>query len=333
MVIELVSASKLKNDFVKYESDEIEKLSNEECDKYVESLVAELFKNYKDGGIVENPDAETISDLLDDYNKIAEKKFSNADAVVKDRKMRYFYSAYLTAHIVNCNHKNKEMNDILIALLLALSSNFKTLIALLNIYHGNYSNYGMLNELMYNLSTAYDLDVTFDIHEKIVYSDDFGVNNHLMKDLDVYIESIVECILRYIDFFDSTVGVDEIINENYFDNCVDIAKSCLKDTFAESSDFEKVALTNSGFDDAIFDMLNDIKSEIDIVSRFIEIKDEFMKMYNGNAFEYLSEIRFETRNKIDPERYDDYDEFMKYEPKYDLKECKLIKPEKQHMVY
>lgn len=333
MVIELVSASKLKNDFVKYESDEIEKLSNKECDKYVESLVAELFKNFKDGGIADNPDAEMIIDLLDDYNSIAEKRFNNADAVVKDRKMRYFYNAYITAHIVNSNHKNKEINDILTALLLGLSADFKSLIGLLNIYRGNYSNYTMLNDLMYNLSSVDDLDITFDIHERVVYSDDFGVNNRLMNELDVYIEKTVENILQFINTFESYVDVDAIVSDGYFDKSVAIAKSCLKDTFTDASDFEKVALTNSGFDDAIFDMLNDIKSEIDIVSRFIEIKDEFMKMYNGNAFEYLSEIRFETRNKIAPETYNDYDEFMKYEPKYDLKECKLIKPEKQHMVY
>ena len=333
MVIELVSASKLKNDFVKYEKDEIEKLSNKECDKYVESLVAELFKDFKDGGIVGNQDKEMIVDLLDDYNKVAEKKFSNADAVVKDRKMRYLYNAYLTAYIVNSNHKDKEFNIVLIACLLGLSSNIKSLIGLLNVYYGNYSNYRMLNDLMYKLSTADDLDITFDIHENIVYSDDFGVNNNLMNDLDLYIKYTVESIFRYIDFFDSNVAVDEIVSENYFDNCVDIFKSCLKNTFAESSDFEKIALTNSGFDDAIFDSLSNIKSNIDVVSQYIEIKDDFMKMYNGNAFEYLSESTFETRNKINPERYDDYDEFMKYEPKYDLKECKLIKPEKQHMVY
>lgn len=332
MVIDLVSTSKLKNDFVKYESSEIEKLSDKECDKYVESLVAELFKDFKDGRISGNPD-ELIVDLLSDYNKIAEKKFTNADAVVKDRKMRYFYNAYLTAHIVNTNHENKEMNDILSACLLGLSSNFKSLIALLNIYYRNYSNDTMLNELFFNLSTVDDLDINFDIHEKIVYSDSFGVNNHLMKDLDSYIGFTVKSILRYIDFFDSTVGIDEIVNDDYFDKCVDIAKSCLKNTFADASDFEKIALTNSGFDDAIFDMLNNIKSEIDIVSRFTEIKDEFMNMYNGNSFEYLSEIRFETRNKIAPDKYNDYDEFMEYEPKYDLKECKLIKPEKQSAVY
>ena len=333
MVIELVSASKLKNDFVKYESDEIEKLSNKECDKYVESLVAELFKNFKDGGIVDDPDAEMIADLLDDYNSIAEKRFSNADAVVKDRKMRYIQNAYITAHIVNGNHKDKEINDVLTALLLGLSADMKSLIGLLNIYYGNYSNYTMLNDLMYNLSTADDLNINFDIHEKIVYSDDFGVNNRLMNELDIYIERIVNMVLRFIDIFESYVDVDAIVSDNYFDNAVAIAKSFLKDIFTESSDFEKLALTNSGFDDAVFDMLNNVKSEIDIVSRFVEIKDEFMKMYDGNAFEYLSEIRFETQNKIAPDIFDDFDEFMKYEPKYDLKECKLIKPEKQHMVY
>ena len=47
MVINLVSTSKLKNDFIKYEKDELEKLSAAECDSYIESLVIEFMKPFK----------------------------------------------------------------------------------------------------------------------------------------------------------------------------------------------------------------------------------------------------------------------------------------------
>ena len=49
VVIDLVSASKLKTDFKKYEKDELENLSAAECDAYVESLVIELMKGFKNG--------------------------------------------------------------------------------------------------------------------------------------------------------------------------------------------------------------------------------------------------------------------------------------------
>ena len=44
VVIDLVSASKLKTDFKRYERDEIENLSVSEVSEYIESLVAELEK-------------------------------------------------------------------------------------------------------------------------------------------------------------------------------------------------------------------------------------------------------------------------------------------------
>ena len=50
-----------------------------------------------------------------------------------------------------------------------------------------------------------------------------------------------------------------------------------------------------------------------------------MDLYDENGFINISKSKFEDISEGNPDA--DFDEFMKKEPKYDLKECKLIKPE------
>ena len=156
----MVSANKLKNDFVKYSRDELEKLSNKECDDYINSLVAELMKNFKNGAIVENPDANEINDLIDSYMEVANNKFSNADVVLLDRKFKYLLNAYFTANVNSINQVLKLKNVILMDLCKDLISAVSGLDKLLLIYHDNYSNYSMLNNLFFNLSNVDNLSDT-----------------------------------------------------------------------------------------------------------------------------------------------------------------------------
>lgn len=58
----MVTASKL-------EKDRIEKIRNftpKESTEYIESLVLDLFKGYKNGEFIDNPDAEKIIEMLDE---------------------------------------------------------------------------------------------------------------------------------------------------------------------------------------------------------------------------------------------------------------------------
>ena len=121
VVIDLVSASKLKTDFKKYEKDELENLSAAECDAYVESLVIELMKGFKNGTIFENPDADEINDLIDSYLEVAETKFSNAAYVLLLRKFKYLVNAYVTANAISVN----RVFDLKTALLSELEGNSK----------------------------------------------------------------------------------------------------------------------------------------------------------------------------------------------------------------
>lgn len=323
----MVSASKLNNDFVRYEKDELEKLSNKECDKYVESLVAELMKNFKNGAIVDNPDFKDINDLIDSYMEVAKRRFANAESVLLDRKFRYLVNAYFTSNIVSTN----SLYDMILSVLSTLVSDLVycqiELKKLLMVYYDNYSNYGMLNDLFFNLSTVDGLNLTFDIHEKYL-NNEFGVNSELMKDLNYLIESTVERYLRLIDDIEKLVDINEIAADDYFDKRSDAVKSTLKDTFKDCSDFERTALINSGFDDALLHQLENVKSEIEIVKLFVDCKEWFMNLYNSNnGFAEISADNFKILNDKMPERYNDFDEYMKKEPTYDLKKFELIESE------
>ena len=332
MVIDLVSASKLKTDFKRYEKDELEKLSAAECDDYIESLVAALMKDFKNGAIVGNPDADEINDLIDSYMEVAKTKFNNADAVLLDRKFRYLSNAYFTANINAINHASDLRLALLSKLVISLIYSKTELRSLLTLYHDNYSNHKLLNDLFFNLSTADDLDVTFEIHEKYL-NNEFGVNNHLMKDLDFLIECKVESISDLFERIEKTFDVDEISADNYFDETADAIKSVLKSNLNNISDFERTALINSGYDSALFHELENTESEIKLIGIYSDIKEWFMKLYNDNGFAEISAERFKLLNKNYPERYDDFDEYMKAEPKYDLKNFKFIKPENKRLAF
>lgn len=332
VVIDLVSASKLKNDFIKYETDELEKLSNKECDAYVESLVAALMKDFKNGAIVGNPDADEINDLIDSYMDVAKTRFTNAESVLLERKFRYLSNAYFTANIHSINHVFDLKTALLSELVITLIHAKIGLRQLLILYHDNYSNQKLLNELFYNLSTAYNLDLTFEIHEKYL-NNEFGVNQHLMDDLDFLIEIKVKNIFKLFGRIENTVDVDEIAADNYFDETADEIKSVLKSNLSNISDFDKTALINSGYDKALFHQLENTESEIKLIAIYSDIKKWFMNLYNGNGFAEISAERFEILNKNYPDTFDDFDEYMKKEPKYDLKKCKFIKPDIEFIAY
>lgn len=329
-VIELVSANKLKNDFTKYENDEIKNFTGKECELYIESAVSELFKYYKNGeisGILPDVDAESIYDGLKKLSEI--HKNSNVDTVIYDRKFRYVNTAYSTAYTLINHYKSNERHFLFRMYYTELISKFEMLHMLLYIYHGNYSNYRLINNLMFNLSTVENLDITFEIHEKYL-NNEYGVNNFLIADLDYFIKSTVAEILEIFDKVETIFDVNAIADEDYLNNAISHSKDHLKNILSYiDTEFEKKALIDSGYIDAQYTIIESIKDEKDEFDSYIDVKNKFLKLYNGNGFAVVSEFMFEKSKG----KYDNFDDFMKYEPKYDLKECKLIKPEKERIAY
>ena len=324
----MVSAEKLKKEFNNVETDKINDLSGADAGKIIESLVFKIFKGFKNGRIIENPE---IDDAIDELNKFSDKtkyRFRNIDAVIDNRKFNYLLDAYLTADNIVRNNLFKELNGIERALNTTLSSNIYLLLLLLEIYYFNYSNSGMIEELMFNLSAEDDVPLTFEIHDKYVYGDEFGVNHKLMKDLDNNIKDTTEKILKLIDYMDNLFSADDIVDvEKETNDAIDLLKKDLKTIYGDADDFKTVVLSESGFDDALIESIKIDKNRLIANNRYIELKNTFMDLYDGNAFKEFSETRFEWYK----EKYGDavdFEDFMKKEPAYDLKECKFIYPEK-----
>lgn len=324
----MVSADKLKREFDNFETDKINELSNADADRIVESLVVKMLKGFKNGRITENPDMNDAVDELDRFTHKTKYKFTNVDAVINNRKFNYVVDAYLTADNIVKNQIFRELNGIETALNTNLSCNIHLLLLLLEIYYYNYSNSGMLQELMFNLSAVDDLPLTFEIHDKYTYGDEFGVNHQLMKDLDYNIKVTVETILKLLEYMDKIFLADEIVDvEKETNDAIESLKSELKRIYSDADDFKTIALSESGFDDALIESIKIDKDRLIANNRYIELKKIFMDLYNDNAFKDFSEMRFEwykERNGDDA----DFEEFMKKEPAYDLKECKFIYPEK-----
>ena len=327
-VIKVVSIDKLKKEFSNVETDKINDLSCADADKIVESLVYKMLKGFKDGKVNENPDLHDAIDELNNFSDKAKYKFTNVNGVINDRKFSYILDAYITADAIVRNQIFKELAGIEHALNTNLSCNIHLLVILLEIYYYNYSNYGIMQDLMFNLSADDDLPLTFEIHDKYVYGDEFGVNHQLMKDLDFNIKVTTETILKLIKGMDKIYPADDIVDvEKETDAAVDSLKNQLKEIYGDANEFKTIALSESGFDDALIDSIKIDRDRLLANNRYIELKKSFMDLYNGNAFKELSEIKFECYK----EKYGDaadFNEFMKKEPAYNLKECKFIYPEK-----
>ena len=98
--------------------------------------------------------------------------------------------------------------------------------------------------------------------------------------------------------------------------------------FYENSfiDFEISAYKQTGLLDAQLETISELKNSIaDEKQQYLEIKDELMNLINGNGFEMLSADEFESYKKRNPDA--DFDEYMKKQPKYDVRNAKFIYPE------
>ena len=160
-VIKVVSIDKLKKEFSNVETDKINDLSCADADKIVESLVYKMLKGFKDGKVNENPDLHDAIDELNNFSDKAKYKFTNVNGVINDRKFSYILDAYITADAIVRNQIFKELAGIEHALNTNLSCNIHLLVILLEIYYYNYSNYGIMQDLMFNLSADDDLPLTF----------------------------------------------------------------------------------------------------------------------------------------------------------------------------
>ena len=269
MVIKLVSAERLKKEFDNVETDKINELSCADADKIVESLVYKMLKGFKHGRIFDNPEMNDAIDELNNFSDKAKYKFNNVNAVINNNKFNYLLNAYITANSITINNMFSELNAIKTGLNSNLSANIHYLELLLDIYYFNYSNSGMLQELMFNLSADDDIPLTFEIHDKYVFGDEFGFNHHLMKDLDFDIKAITETILKLIDHMDTVFNPGDVDIDKKIDDSIADVKNSLKTIYGDADDFKTISLSESGFDDALIESIKIEKDNLSADERYV----------------------------------------------------------------
>ncbi len=323
----MVTASKLERERI----DKLKKLSPKEADEYIESLVLDMYKGYHDGIIDVEYDIKEFVDKLDEFRDISLSQFpetNNVNAVINDRKMRYLSIAYLSGfYRLEC-YQNRVISIISFHHdMLMLENYLFRLKEMLMIYYDNYSTYGVIADLFMDLSDD-GLPITFTINDKYSSSKKYGLNKQLMEYLDIKIRVTVESVMEKLDDMDKSFLIgDDGKFDSIMDELVDNIHDNIKDFYEKSyNDFEISAYKQSGMLDAQFEAISDIKENSNKQKKeYLEIKDRIMDLINGNGFGELSAKKFDDYKKDYPDA--DFDEWIKREPKYDVKNAKFIYPE------
>ena len=317
----MVSASKLENERL----DKLRNLSNAELDDYIEKLVLDVYKGFTGSAIIsENPEIDAAIDKLDEITNITMQQFpnSNIKEVIKDRKFRYMNLAYLSA-VYNLENLKIDVIDSMkfttdITKLEMIYAELKTL---LRVYYETYSNYGFMEDLLMDLSND-GLAVDSDIHEKYT-NKQYRFNHHVMRYLNIEIKVIVEIIMDEINKLDKKYLVDDAAAE--INECIDNIHSNIKDFYKGNSDFEIAAYKQCGLLDANMDSIKSIKSGAAKKCKvYSKIRTEILDFINGNGFAELSADEFERYKKRNPDA--DFTDWIKKEPKYNIKDAKFIYP-------
>ena len=317
----VVTANKLENERL----DKLRNLSNDELTDYVENLILESFKGIKGDGFVENPDMDDAIDKLNEITDITLKRNPNCNIkdVIMDRKLSYFRLAYLSAIFYMENLKDSLNN--LIELLrdtIRLKIAYYSLLDKLNIYYDVYSNYGFMENLLFDLDDD-GLAVDSDIYEKYVYGKEYRFNQKIMRYLDMEIDIDVEIILDEIAKLDEKYLVD---NAAEIDETIDVIHEGIRNFYKNNTDFEISAYKQSGLLDVELNSIKNLKKDFNS-EYYLKLKDKILSLIDGeNGFADLSANDFERYKKRNPDA--DFDEWIKTKPKYDVRNAKFIYPEK-----
>ena len=317
----MVTASKIDKDRIY----KLRNLSNDELTDYIEKLVLEAYNGVNDSGVIDHPEMEVAIDKLDEITNITLQRNprSNITEVIRDRKFRYMNLAYLSAIYKLSDIKNGVIDYInTTSDFIKLDIFHVRLKQLLRVYYENYSNYGIMEDLLMDLSDD-GLPIDSDIRMKYVYSKKYGMNKHLMDDLDISISVIVEILLDSINEFDKKYLVDD---DESIDESIDIIHSNIKEFYKNNDDFDISAYKQTGLLDAELDSIKKLKNDSKLTKNlYMEKRNEIMDLINGNGFDDIAAKDFERYKKDYPDA--DFDEWIKRKPKYDVKNAKFIYPE------
>ena len=318
-MIDLVTTSKLENERL----DKLRNLSDKEMDEYIEKLVLDSYKGITGDGVGDNPEMDVAMDKLDEITKITLQRNPNCNIkeVIRDRKMRYLNLAYLSAVYNMENLKINLIDSIRFTTDIAtLKVYFRDLKHLLMIYYEIYSNYGFMEDLLFDLSDD-GLAVDSDIHEKYTKSKEYRFNQNTMRYLDIEISVSVKILLDEIDKLDKKYLVN---HDPEIDDAIDGIRDNIKDFYKNNGDFEICAYKQCGLLDAQLDSIKDLTKDSNKSKEYQDLKNEIMEYINTNGFAELSADEFERYKKRNPDA--DFTDWIKKEPKYDIRNAKFIYP-------
>ena len=314
------TANKLENERLK----KLRNLSNKEIDEYIEKLVLDSYKGIKGDGVADNPEMDDAIDKLDEITNITLElnPRCNIKEVIRDRKMRYLNLAYLSAVYHFENLKIDFVDSIKFTTdITKLEMFFMDLKNLLRVYYETYSNYGFMEDLLFDLSDD-GLAVDSDIHEKYTKTKEYRFNQITMRYLDIEISVIVKIILDEIAELDKKYLVD---NGAEINECIDNIHHNIKDFYKKNSDFEISAFKQTGLLDAELNAIESVKNNAAKHSKlYLDLKNEILEFINTNGFAELSADEFERYKKRNPDA--DFVDWIKKEPKYNIKDAEFIYP-------
>ena len=324
----MVNAAKLEKDRI----EKLNELSPDETTDYIESLVLEMYKCCHDGIIETDFDISDAADKLDEIVRISKKKnYTNVDAVILDRKLSYLSTAYSTAFYLSKENKVNFHDALRFAMdMMEIELLFYNLKEIVRVYYYNFSNYGVMEDLLMDLSDD-GLRVDSEIRSKYVYDKHYGYNCHLMQYLDISIKVKVEVIQSKLDECDKKylIAANDGYND-FVDEFIDGIHETITGIYKNRDDFEVEVAKQTGLIDALLKSISDLKDNTTKNNdEYLKVKNKILDFIDAdNGFAELSADAYENYNDVDGK--DDFDKWMKRQPKYNIRNQKFIYPENRN---
>ena len=294
--------------------EKLKSLTDDELKEYIAVILTELMKlqDVDNVAALDNPfvldgDFEDLESKLDEVDKILSERYRFND-ILKTMKYNYEMSAHIGTKIKYSANKVNLKIVVINALFISILDDFKLLQNMLDSY------YHLVIYLL-ELNDAVSSDTSADVVSAI---DTFKINA-----IDSYkyeIGDLSENLNKLISIADDLFNSDESLDNDIAD---------MKETILsinDSSDEKDILSKRTGVLDAVitlYDAYVDMK----------EFKENYNKVVSGvksyteseNAFLIYSRLRY--YDDVDAGDTDiSFDEFMKSEPKFNIKKSELILP-------
>ena len=291
--------------------EKIKSLSADEVDRYLDVIFTDLMNIQDVDNVGSVDDPNIFNDDLDDlYSKLNEVKDLLGDVFRIDDAIKTKAINYESA-----SHTGTKIKYSAIGFKLRMQSIRLLIRDVLSEYGG------LLNSLNnhYHL-VLYQLDL-----DKVVSADD--VSDKLVSEIGAFrleindmfyydIISAIDTIKDDLKFIDKLFYSDEVLSRDIAD-----MKNSIKD-IADSDDYKDKLYRELGVLDAVIRLYDYYVEMQELKETYDAYKSEIGDLLDSdNAFKRYSEIRY---NDVSGDI--SFDDFIALEPKFDMKECKLILP-------